>query len=96
MRGLRFEWDSRKALSNKAKHGVSFEEACIVFGDVLSITIGDPDHGSSDEEREITIGQTGKFRIVVVSHTQRDGTIRIISARKADRQEILQYTENET
>jgi uncharacterized DUF497 family protein len=91
-KGLRFEWDSRKALSNKDKHGVAFEEACEVFGDALAITIPDPDH-SGEEYREVTIGQTGKQRIVVVSHTQRDGTIRIISARKADRQEINQYNE---
>jgi uncharacterized protein len=93
-KGLRFEWDPRKALSNKTKHGVSFEEAADVFGDVVAITIADPDHGA-DETREVTIGQTGKLRIVVVSHTQRDGTIRIISARKADRSEILQYNEGE-
>ena len=92
-KGLRFEWDPRKALTNKDKHGVSFEEACEVFGDVLAITIPDPDHGE-EEYQEITIGQTGKLRIVVVSHTQRDGTIRIISARKADRQEINHYNED--
>jgi len=91
-KGLKFECDSRKALSNKDKHGVSFEEACEVFGDGMAITIADPDH-SGDEDREVTIGQTGKQRIVVVSHTQRDGTIRIISARKADRQEVTQYNE---
>jgi uncharacterized protein len=91
-RGLKFEWDPRKALSNKDKHGISFEEATEIFGDPLAITIPDPDH-SDDEFREITIGQTGKFRIIVASHTQRDGTIRIISARKADRSETLQYNE---
>jgi uncharacterized DUF497 family protein len=91
-RGLRFEWDPRKAQANLAKHGVSFEEACQVFGDPLAITILDPDHGD-DEIREVTIGQTGKHRIVVVSHTDRNGTLRIISARRADRHETTQYLE---
>lgn len=93
-RGLRFEWDPGKASINLTKHGISFEEAATVFADRLSITIDDPEH-SSDENREITIGQTGKCRIVVVSHVDRFGNIRIISARKADRVEIKQYNEVE-
>ena len=93
-RGLRFEWDPRKSLLNKQKHKIEFEEACQVFGDVLAITIPDPEH-SDQEFREITIGQTGKMRIIVVSHTQRDCSIRIISARKAEPDEILQYNEGE-
>jgi len=91
-KGLRFEWDPGKAGANYIKHGVSFEEAATVFADRLSITIDDPQH-SSEEYREITIGQTVKFRIVVVSHVDRFGNIRIISARKADRNEIKQYNE---
>ena len=89
---LRFEWDSRKSLSNIDKHGISFEEAVQVFGDYSSITIADPDH-SEKEFREITIGQSSKYRIVVVSHTDRFGVIRIISARKATKSEILIYNE---
>jgi uncharacterized DUF497 family protein len=92
-KGLRFEWDERKALSNKAKHGIAFPEACQVFGDQLAITIPDPSHGAADELREVTIGSTGKFRIVVVSHVTDDGTIRVISARKATSQEIKFYNE---
>ena len=92
-KGLRFEWDPRKALSNKVKHGISFEEACQVFGDRLAITISDPDHGTEEGLREMTIGATGKMRIVVVSHLTNDGAIRIISARKAAAQEIKQYNE---
>ena len=65
-KGLRFEWDSSKALANKTKHGVSFEEAANVFADVMSITIMDPDHSGDDDYREITIGMTGKQRIIVV------------------------------
>ena len=88
--GLSFEWDKRKSQINREKHGISFEEAAVVFSDVNSITISDPDH-SKDEDREITIGICGKFRILVVSHTDRNGHIRIISARKANRHEQLQY-----
>ena len=65
-----------------------------MFGDPMAITISDPDHGSDIELRELTIGATGKLRIVVVSHTARDGHIRIISARKAERSEIKHYNEN--
>ncbi len=93
-RGIRFEWDLGKSLSNKQKHGISFEEAAQVFGDVMAITVPDPDHGG-DERREVTIGQTGKLRVVVVSHADRDGAIRIISARKANRTEVHQYNEEE-
>lgn len=92
-KGLKFSWDVVKAELNLQKHGVSFEEAATVFADVLSITICDPDHGEAEELREITIGQTMRFRIVVISHTDRDGKIRIISARKADKTELKQYNE---
>jgi len=92
-KGLRFEWDPRKAQINKTKHGISFEEASQVFGDRLAITIPDPDHGSIDELREITIGSTGKMRIAVVAHLTDDGSIRIISARKADARELARYNE---
>lgn len=91
-KGLRFVWDPRKAGTNLSKHGVSFLEACQVFGDPLAITIPDPDHGG-DETREATIGSSGKPRLIVVSHTDRDGTIRIISARRASRTEVRQYNE---
>jgi uncharacterized DUF497 family protein len=92
-KGLKFVWDVAKAVSNLQKHGVSFEEAATVFADVLAITIPDPEHGHDEEIRELTIGQTARSRIVVVSHTERDGRIRIISARKADRSESKQYNE---
>ncbi len=92
-KGLRFHWDLRKALSNKAKHGITFAEACQIFADKCAITIPDPDHGSDDELREITIGSTGKMRIVVVAHIMSDHTVRIISARKANAQETKLYNE---
>ena len=74
------------------KHGVSFEEAEAVFLDPLAVTYPDPDH-SGVEDREITIGRADRQQVVFVSHCQRGGHIRIISARKATRRERRQYEE---
>jgi hypothetical protein len=87
---LRFEWDSKKAQSNKRKHGITFEEASTIFGDPLSITIPDPAH-SIGEDRFITIGTSANGKLIVVVHTERDDVIRIISARKATSIETRQY-----
>jgi len=81
-----FEWDSQKADINAKKHGVSFEEASAVFGDYLSFTYPDLGH-SIQEERYIIIGLSSKDRILVISHTQRGETIRIISVRQATKRE---------
>ena len=88
---LAFDWDKAKANQNLRRHGVSFEEASTVFEDPLSITIPDPMHSLPGEERYITIGQSYLRRLVVVIHTERGGTIRVISARQASRYERLQY-----
>ena len=85
-----FEWDPDKAAANELKHGVTFAEAATAFGDPLSLTIFDPDHSNS-EDRFLLLGQSTFGNLIVVSHTDRNGTIRIISARKADRRERLQY-----
>ncbi len=87
---LLFEWDSRKARSNKKKHGITFEEASTVFGDILSITIDDPGH-SVTEDRFVTVGTSVNDRLIVVVHTEHDDIIRIISARKATRHERKLY-----
>ena len=87
---LRFEWHDRKAVANRRKHGIAFEEASTVFGDSFSITIYDPVH-SIAEERFITIGMSNRNRLIVTVHTDRNNTIRIISARRAAGQEIKQY-----
>lgn len=79
--GLRFEWDQRKADSNLKKHGVSFQEATSVFADALSITISDPDHSAS-EARFLDPGFFHRYRLIVISYTERGETIRIISARR--------------
>ena len=83
---MRFEWDREKAKKNIKKHKVSFDEAVTVFYDPLSATFDDPDH-SGDELRFITIGYSSHSRLLVVSHTERRKTIRIISARMANTQE---------
>jgi uncharacterized protein len=87
---LQFEWDSRKARVNKRKHGIVFEEASTIFDDPLSITIHDPAH-SVGEDRFITIGTSANSRFIVVVHTERGDTIRIISARNATISEKRQY-----
>jgi len=85
-----FEWDPEKATSNLEKHGVSFPEAATAFGDPLSIVIADPAH-SDDEHRWVLLGLTTTGRLVVVSHAERDGSIRLISARLATRRETKNY-----
>jgi len=90
---LRFEWHDKKAIANRKKHGIAFEEASTVFGDSFSITIYDSVH-SVAEERFITIGMSDRNRLIVVVHTDRYNTIRIISARKAVKNEIEQYKQD--
>jgi uncharacterized DUF497 family protein len=89
---LRFEWDPAKAAENVAKHGVSFQEAATIFRDPLSATGADPDH-SFDEDRFITFGMSTSGRLLVVSHTDRDDTIRIVSARQVTAGERKIYEE---
>ena len=79
---MHFEWDEVKAKRNHRKHKVSFDEAVTVFHDALSATFNDPDH-SAGERRLITVGYSSRGRLLVVSHSERGETIRIISARLA-------------
>lgn len=90
---MKFEWDNKKAIKNLQKHGFSFREAASVFGDPLAITFDDPDH-SIDENRFLTFGTTRTGKMVVVSHTQRNGSTRIISARSMENHERSIYEEN--
>lgn len=87
---MQFEWDSKKAVDNLAKHGVSFDEASTVFGDPLALTIDDSDH-SVGEYRFVTIGLSDRQRFIVVVSTDREDRVRIISAREATREERNQY-----
>ena len=90
---LLFEWDPKKAKSNRRKHGVSFEEASTAFGDRQSMTIPDPQH-SEREERWVTMGRSNHGKLLVIVHTETDTSIRLISARAATRFERRQYEEN--
>lgn len=92
MANLAFEWDDRKDAANRRKHGVSFEEASTVFSDEKALLVADPDH-SLAEDRFILLGLSAALRVLVVGHTyRRDGdTIRLIWARRADRQEREEY-----
>lgn len=87
-----FEWDPRKAERNQRKHNVTFTEAGTVFGDELAITVSDPDH-SEDEDRYITVGLSNRGRLLIVSHTDRNDRIRIISARQLTPNELKDYEE---
>lgn len=88
------EWDNAKAVGNRSKHGVSFDEASEVFGDAPIVEYDDGH--SADEERFIAIGVSGRNRVLIVSDTYRDGVTRIISARVADRREQEAYAEEQT
>ena len=90
MAGLRFEWDESKNRANKRKHGVSFQEAETVFYDERAFLLDDPDEG---EDRFVLLGLSATLRTLVVCHCyrQRDAVIRIISARKAHREERRDY-----
>lgn len=89
---LRFEWDPQKAARNRAKHGITFEEAVTVFSDEAGLLLEDPDH-SLGEERFILLGLSVRLRVLVVVHSYRanDAVIRLISARKASRLEQQIY-----
>jgi len=91
MSRLTFEWDQRKAATNRQKHGVSFPEAKTAFSDEFGRLIADPDH-SDEEDRFVFLGTSIHSRLLVVCHCVRDGdTIRIISARKANKRERTIY-----
>jgi uncharacterized DUF497 family protein len=89
---LRFEWDDRKNAQNRRKHGVSFEEAQTVFYDEHALLIADPDH-SEQEERFVLLGLSSALRTLIACHCylRRGDVVRIISARRADRQERERY-----
>lgn len=89
---IKFEWDAAKAISNKKKHGVSFEEAQSVFYDDFAVQFFDED-SSAPEDRFLMLGFSDEARLLIVCHCERDqgNTIRIISARKATKSESHYY-----
>jgi uncharacterized DUF497 family protein len=93
MNELHFSWAARKAAQNTRKHRVSFEETAGVFFDEKAIEFFDPDH-SQREDRYLMLGISGRLRLLVVHYAlgHRSREIRIISARKATRNESKVYT----
>jgi len=86
---LNFEWDEQKAISNLAKHGISFADASAVFHDPFAL---------DTEERSIDYGEIrrriiglGQGRFLTVIYTERGDIVRLISARKATRPERREY-----
>ena len=95
-----FDWDSSKAESNATKHGVAFERAATVFRDPNALSVFDEEH-SDEEERWLTLGIDGSGTLLVVHHTftnldKENCSIRIFSARKANRRETQQYETRES
>jgi uncharacterized DUF497 family protein len=93
---LVFEWDTKKAASNKTKHGVSFEEAGTAFFDSAGLDGEDLDH-SATEARRFRLARSSAGNILVIVYTIRshghEKTIRLISARAANRKEKKRYQE---
>ncbi len=87
-----FVWDEEKAKTNLKKHDVSFQEGATIFNDTHIATIHDPDH-SEDEDRFIGVGYSSLGRLLLINYTERRGCIRIISCRRATRQERKMYEE---
>ena len=91
---MTFEWDENKNDANKKKHGVSFEMAVRVFLDDKRIEKFDEEHSTLDEERVNIIGRVSGLLILFVVATDKSGKTRIISARKAEPEEEMEYYEN--
>ncbi|MBM4027143.1 MAG: BrnT family toxin [Planctomycetes bacterium] len=93
MNDIRVSWDENKAAQNARKHGVPFEEAMSVFFDENATEFFDPDH-SRAEDRFLMLGLSSRLRLLVVHYAVRAGgtQIRIISARKASKNESKRYT----
>jgi hypothetical protein len=83
-----FEWDARKAASNRRKHGIDFADAATVLHDELAVTVADEQHG---EERFVTVGIDALGRLLVVAYAWRGRRVRLISARRATPLERRQY-----
>lgn len=89
-----FEWDAGKAKANQRKHGIAFEAARLVFKDGFAVESLDADLPYG-EARYVITGMVGG-RLLRVVYTERNGRIRIISARKATRHEQREYYQSQT
>jgi uncharacterized protein len=88
---MQFEWDENKNSQNLKKHGISFEEAREIFDGIIFTSIDE--RFGYGEIRETSIGAIQGVVIITVVHTEREGIIRIISARKATPKERKKYYE---
>lgn len=92
LQGIHFEWDARKASSNRCKHRVDFEVACQVFFDpFLKIASAGEQSG---ERREAIVGFTMKWQLLFVVFVEREEVFRLISARRATRLERTLYEDS--
>jgi uncharacterized DUF497 family protein len=91
---VRYEWDKRKNIQNKAKHGVSFEQAVFALKDPFRRMTYDFDHSSGDEDRWKVIGDAGGVILFVIETELSADALRIISARLANSKERREYNEN--
>jgi len=92
MKNLKFEWDKKKDKANIKNHGISFADARTTFYDEHALQFFDPDH-SDEEDRFILLGTNHKLNTLVVCHCfkETETLVRIISARKADKDESDTY-----
>jgi len=92
MEYISFEWDKTKSLKNEEKYGISFKEAQSVFYDESAVEFFDDIH-SDDADRFLQLGRNNNFRILMICHCVRENEskIRIISARKATKNELKFY-----
>lgn len=88
---MEFEWDEEKDRLNRRKHGIGFRDALPAFLDPKRIERIDELHSTLEEERVNIIGRIRGSLLVFGVHTDRNGRIRIISVRKAKREEIDEY-----
>ena len=93
MNEIKFTWDKNKAKSNLSKHDVSFEEATTVFYDDFAREFYDNSHSQLEEDRYLMLGLSAKTKLLLICHCflENDSTIRIISARKATKNEAKFY-----
>lgn len=89
----RFEWDSEKDAINRRKHGFSFSEIIEVYDDPYLLTMYDVEHSSMEEDRYFCVGSIRGIVVIATSHTERNGRIRLISARKAEKKLEALYNE---
>ena len=87
---MQFEWDEEKAGANLRKHGVSFDEASTVWLDYFYIDLFDDEH-SVEENRFLIVGESNAKRLLIVSYTERENKVRIISAREMTPKERRDY-----